>query len=766
MNYRLNNSVASLLLSGTVLAFASEALADTPGYGEKVVQWSVQSGETCEDVAKALYGSAKHKALVLRYNRVTCIPGAALKSGTTLVMPATIGERPTAKIASVKPDTVAKPPGATWSEATAGQPLADKSSVQTREAGRAGIVFADQSKVFLAEHTLVVIYGSASQSSVGRAPPAAVELKQGELQAGMAALRGTNAEVEIAGGGRVSAASRDAVIKLLNGLTTLSVFDGSADVSSAGRHVLVPTNQGTRFARGKPPEPPRPLPPAPVWAADQASSFLSLGGIEGAVLTAAWRPVPNAKFYRIEVARDAQFEDVIVREQVAHQVDSFAVKRLPSGRYHLRVRAIDGDDFLGVATEARSVQLCDVQFEEGAGSVEGTIVTAHRHSKVRLCTAPQLELSRDGVLWTEFPSSVDLALAPAGPLHVRQKGQASTSSMTFALRPLTVTSALVDGTVASLTVPVEEGVTLSSDVGLQARIVGDTQLLPVQFDPSQRTATVAVARLATGAEVEFLDRYGNAIARVSGRDSSVPKVTPASSVVSARPRIGLHHFTASPEVSSDFSLWSPAAVPGAAVALAVSGSGDDLRVRSLVAARAAVGPVGVDATVRTPNLVESGAAVDSSVNLGANVLAYRAESALFEFGGGLHAIIPFEQSSPSTRIEPALSVGGQLGAWTWLGNVGARIRVEPERDIPTDAEQAFVLAGATLDLTSWVRSFAMVDGSFGFREPGQAVQGRGGVSLGAEVGTWIIGSLSARVTPWPETDGYVSGQLSLGVRAE
>ncbi len=121
MNYRLINSVASLLLPGTVLAFACEALADTPGYGEKVVQWSVQSGETCEDVAKALYGSAKHKALVLRYNRVTCIPGAALKSGTTLVMPATVGERPTAKIASVKPDTVAKPPGANWSEATAGQ---------------------------------------------------------------------------------------------------------------------------------------------------------------------------------------------------------------------------------------------------------------------------------------------------------------------------------------------------------------------------------------------------------------------------------------------------------------------------------------------------------------------------------------------------------------------------------------------------------------------------------------------------------------------
>ena len=152
------------------------------------------------------------------------------------------------------------------------------------------------------------------------------------------------------------------------------------------------------------------------------------------------------------------------------------------------------------------------------------------------------------------------------------------------------------------------------------------------------------------------------------------------------------------------------------MALAVSGSGEDLRVRSLVAAHAAVGPVGVDVTVRTPNLVESGAAVDSSVSLGANVLAYRAESALFEFGGGLHAIIPFEQSSPSTRIEPALSVGGQLGPWTWLGNLGARIRVEPERD--------------------------------------------------AEVGTWIIGSLSARVTPWPEADGYVSGQLSLGVRAE
>ena len=44
-------------------ASPARATAPTPGYPEPVVQWGVQKGETCDDIAKALYGSARWAVL-------------------------------------------------------------------------------------------------------------------------------------------------------------------------------------------------------------------------------------------------------------------------------------------------------------------------------------------------------------------------------------------------------------------------------------------------------------------------------------------------------------------------------------------------------------------------------------------------------------------------------------------------------------------------------------------------------------------------------
>ncbi len=55
------------------LISASGRAADPPataGYPEPVVQWGVQKDETCEDIAKVMYGSAAHVPLIGRYNRV------------------------------------------------------------------------------------------------------------------------------------------------------------------------------------------------------------------------------------------------------------------------------------------------------------------------------------------------------------------------------------------------------------------------------------------------------------------------------------------------------------------------------------------------------------------------------------------------------------------------------------------------------------------------------------------------------------------------
>src|SRR4051812_16856340 len=83
------------------LAREARAAGPTPGFPEPVVQWGVQKGETCDDIAKALYGSAKHAGLLNRYNRVSCKSGVPLPEGLTLVMPETVTTIPDAKLRSL-----------------------------------------------------------------------------------------------------------------------------------------------------------------------------------------------------------------------------------------------------------------------------------------------------------------------------------------------------------------------------------------------------------------------------------------------------------------------------------------------------------------------------------------------------------------------------------------------------------------------------------------------------------------------------------------
>ena len=44
----------------------AHAADPTPGYPEPVIHWVVQKGETCDTIAKAVYGNAKHVPLLGR----------------------------------------------------------------------------------------------------------------------------------------------------------------------------------------------------------------------------------------------------------------------------------------------------------------------------------------------------------------------------------------------------------------------------------------------------------------------------------------------------------------------------------------------------------------------------------------------------------------------------------------------------------------------------------------------------------------------------
>ena len=419
---RRSHGLCAVCLAALVASSPFEsARADAPpGYPEPVIQWGVQKDETCEDIAKAAYGDAKHAALVMRYNRVSCTRGAPLKAGLTLVLPASVTDVPSARIRSIAPSVRAKPAGGGWADAAPGQPLETKSSVQTLEEARADIQFIDRTRVFMAENTLVVIYGTAAQTSVSKAPPPAVELESGEVRAALAALRGDSVEVA-AQGGRISAASRDTVIARHGDRTNVSVFDGSAKVESAGKSVLVPLHFGTRYQAKKAPEPPRPLPPAPAWQA--MPSEIALATPSGATVAASWRPVDRARTYRLEVARDAAFDELHLRAEVGAEATSFRFERLPVGEWYVRVRAIDGDDFLGLASEVVHVSVVIAELGTDAGAIEGTTLVLDPAVPLTLRASPGAEVALGGGAFSPLSERIDLSKTRPERLRLRVGGR-------------------------------------------------------------------------------------------------------------------------------------------------------------------------------------------------------------------------------------------------------------------------------------------------------------------------------------------------------
>jgi hypothetical protein len=288
------------ILAALLAVLPAGATPPTPGYPEPVVQWGVQKGETCDDIAKALYGSPRYVGLLQRYNHVACKGGAPLREGLTLVLPEKPTTLPDARLRSMNPDVRARPGGGAWSPAASGMPLFSNYNVNTLDQGRADVEFIDRTRVFLAPNTLVVIYGTATQTQVSKSAPAAVEVDAGEVKAALAALRGESVEVAIKGGGRVSASSRDTVVQRKGDRTTVAVFEGKAGVTAGGKSVEVPTNFGTRFVGVTPPVPPRPLPPPPAWASKLPAVVLVAKGEKG-TFDASWSPMPNAKQYRVEL---------------------------------------------------------------------------------------------------------------------------------------------------------------------------------------------------------------------------------------------------------------------------------------------------------------------------------------------------------------------------------------------------------------------------------------------------------------------------------
>jgi hypothetical protein len=176
---------------------------------------------------------------------------------------------------------------------------------------------------------------------------------------------------------------------------------------------------------------------------------------------------------------------------------------------------------------------------------------------------------------------------------------------------------------------------------------------------------------------------------------------------------------------------------------------------------AAVGPLSFDAGLST-QATDGARGADDAAQLGLRLRTFRVDRGALEHGLAVRALLPATGSAPAARMEPSTSIGGASERASWLVGAGMRVRLEDAAErTATPSTQAFLLAGATVDVDPRVRLFGVLDGHL-FGDGG--TRARGGLSLGVEGGGTFFGGVATRLSPWTDAGGAVTIQAALGLR--
>jgi hypothetical protein len=131
--------------------------------------------------------------------------------------------------------------------------------------------------------------------------------------------------------------------------TRLEVLDGTVEIESGGSSVAVPARKGVLTLSGEAPGTPKDIPPAPEALLEPQSEQVFRG--ESFDQHFRWSRVEGATGYRVEIARDSNFFD-IVEERRTGAEPLVRILGLEPGTYFWRATALNESGFEGFATES------------------------------------------------------------------------------------------------------------------------------------------------------------------------------------------------------------------------------------------------------------------------------------------------------------------------------------------------------------------------------------------------------------------------------
>lgn len=264
--------------------------------------------------------------------------------------------------------------------ARVGEVLERGSRVHVSEGGAAELTFANGATVELGERTQVMMFASPTPPLPGQHPSTATTLQRGVLRAhaglganghqpGLVPISTEAATVFIGRSESVIAA------ELGGHITRVSAHRGRVRVRAGTREYLVRAGYGTVEEFGHPPMMPHALLAQPVWTNPPPVRVISGGEPVEVTGSYGFRTPPAAPaaaaHWRVQVARDAAFHDLVSNERVNGEHTRWESPRLQPGPYFARVTAIDADRYESPASEAVRVFVAAPRVVTGEQGTDG-----------------------------------------------------------------------------------------------------------------------------------------------------------------------------------------------------------------------------------------------------------------------------------------------------------------------------------------------------------------------------------------------------------
>jgi hypothetical protein len=221
--------------------------------------------------------------------------------------------------------------------------------VQTGRDGAVEITFENEFTVFLRPDTVVEI--SAARKKGALFLLYRLFLGAGKTISKLQQITGKESRYEIRTPSAVAAPRgtefRTAVDSEVN--TRLEVLAGVVGVRAAKKAVDIKTGEGTLVKKGMPPATPRKLLPPPALI-DFQTLYRTLP------LEFRLEKVAGARSYRIMIARDQTFKDVVVDRVVGPQ-DTPRIIGIDDGTYYLQTRSIDDIGLEGISSTPKEIKV-------------------------------------------------------------------------------------------------------------------------------------------------------------------------------------------------------------------------------------------------------------------------------------------------------------------------------------------------------------------------------------------------------------------------